>query len=84
MSKRITLYQRLKPETKAGLENIKNKRYKFSIDIIVSLLKSKQFYSDLTIDEVKNIIVFSEIEPKSVFDMKFGDFLFEPDLNEAP
>ena len=84
MSKRITLYQRLKPETKAGLENIKNKRYKFSIDIIVSLLKSKQFYSDLTIDEVKNIIVFSEIEPKSVFDMKFGDFLFEPDLDEAP
>ncbi len=62
MSKRITLYQRLKPEAKAGLESIKNKPYKFSVDIIV----------------------FSGIEPKSVFDMKFGDFLFEPDLNEAP
>ena len=84
MSERITLYQRLKPETKAGLKDIGNKPYKFSISIIVSLLKSKQFYSDLTIDEVKNIIVFSGIEPKSVFDMKFGDFLFEPDLNEAP
>ena len=84
MSKRITLYQRLKPEVKAGLKDIGNEPYKFSTDIIVSLLKSKQFYSDLTIDEVKNIIVFSGIEPKSVFDMKFGDFLFEPDLNEAP
>ena len=84
MSKRITLYQRLKPEAKAGLENIKNEPYQFSINIIVSLLKSKQFYSDLTIEEVKNIIVFSEVEPKSVFDFRFGDFLFEPDLNEAP
>jgi len=84
MSKRITLYQRLKPEVKAGLESKSNERYKFSTDIIVSILKSKQFYSDLTIDEVKNIIVFSEIEPKSIFDFKFGDFLFEPDLNERP
>ena len=84
MSKRITLYQRLKPETKAGLENIKNEPYQFSVDIIVSLLKSKQFYSDLTIEEVKNIIVFSEVEPKSVFDVQYGGFLFESSLNEAP
>ena len=84
MSKRKTLYQRLKPEVKAGLESKSNDRYRFSTDIIVSLLKSKQFYCDLTIDQVKNIIVFSEVEPKSVFDFKFGDFLFEPDLDEAP
>ena len=84
MSKRKTLYQRLKPEVKAGLESKSNEPYKFSTDIIVSLLKSKQFYCDLTIDQVKNIIVFSEVEPKSVFDFRFGDFLFEPDLNEAP
>ena len=84
MSKRKTLYQRLKPEVKAGLESIKNEPYKFSVDIIVSLLKSKQFYSDLTIDEVKNIIVFSEVEPKSVFDFRFGDFLFESSLDESP
>ena len=79
MGKRITLYQRLKPETKAGLECVSNKPYKLSINIIVSLLKSKQFYSDLTIDELKNIIVFSGIEPKTIFDVKFGDFLFEGD-----
>jgi hypothetical protein len=82
--KRKTLYQRLKPEVKAGLESKSNDRYKFSTNIIVSLLKSKQFYSDLTIDQVKSIIVFSEVEPKSVFDFRFGDFLFEPSLNEGP
>tara|TARA_R100001132_G_C3197451_1_gene46476 strand:+ start:277 stop:531 length:255 start_codon:yes stop_codon:yes gene_type:complete len=84
MSERITLYQRLKPETKAGLKDIGNKPYKFSVNIIVSLLKSKQFYSDLTINEVKNIIVFSGVEPKTIWEFKQGDFLFEPDLNEAP
>ena len=82
--KRKTLYQRLKPEVKAGLESKSNDRYKFSTNIIVSLLKSKQFYSDLTIDQVKSIIVFSDINPKSVFDMQYGDFLFEPSLNEGP
>ena len=38
MSKRITLYQRLKPEVKAGLELSSMKGYEFSADIIVSLL----------------------------------------------
>jgi len=82
--KRITLYQRLKPEAKAGLKLNALKGYDFSTDIIVGLLKSTQFYSDLTIDQVKNIIVFSDVKPKSVFDMQYGDFLFEPDLDEAP
>ena len=84
MSKRKTLYQRLKPEVKAGLESKSNEPYKFSTDIIVSLLKSKQFYCDLTIDQVKNIIVFSDVNPKSVFDIQYGDFLFESSLNESP
>ena len=82
--KRLTLYQRLKPEVKAGLESKSNERYKLSTDIIVGLLKSTQFYSDLTIDQVKNIIVFSDTEPKSVFDVQYGGFLFESSLNEAP
>ena len=79
MSKRITLYQRLKPEVKAGLESKSNERYKLSTDIIVGLLKSTQFYSDLTIDQVKNIIVFSDVKPKSVHDIKYGDFLLKDD-----
>ena len=84
MNKRKTLYQRLKPEVKAGLESKSNDRYRFSTDIIVSLLKSKQFYCDLTIDQVKNIIVFSDVNPKSIFDIQYGDFLFESSLDESP
>ena len=84
MNKRKTLYQRLKPEVKAGLENESNDKYRFSTDIIVHILKSKQFYCDLTIDQVKNIIVFSDIKPKSVFDIQYGDFLFESSLDESP
>ena len=77
MSKRITLYQRLKPEVKAGLELNALKGYDFSTNIIVSLLKSTQFYSDLTIDQVKNIIVFSDVKPKSVHDIKYGVVLLK-------
>ena len=77
MSKRLTLYQRLKPEVKAGLELNALKGYDFSTNIIVSLLKSTQFYSDLTIDQVKSIIVFSDVKPKSVHDIKYGDFLLK-------
>ena len=77
MNKRITLYQKLKPEVKAGLESVKNQPYKFSVNIIVDLLKSKQFYSDLTIEEVKNIIVITDVEPKTVWEMRLGSFLFD-------
>ena len=83
MSKRITLYQRLKPKAKETLRGNAVK-YKLSTEEIVELLKSTQFYSDLTIDQIKNIIVFSETFPKSVSDLTYGDFLFESSLNEAP
>ena len=82
--KRKTLYQRLKPEVKAGFNKSEKEGYEFSVNIIVSLLKSTQYYSDLTIENVKNIIVFSDVEPKSIVDLKYGDFLFESSLNEGP
>ena len=84
MNKRKTLYQRLKPEVKTGFNKSEKEGYEFSVNIIVSLLKSTQYYSDLTIENVKNIIVFSDIEPKSIVDLKYGDFLFKPTLNESP
>lgn len=81
--KRITLYQRLKPKAKKTLCSNATK-YELSTEEIVKLLKSTQFYSDLTIDQIKNIIVFSETFPKSVSDLTYGDFLFESSLDEAP
>ena len=53
---RLTLYQRLKPEVIAGLECVGNQPYHCSVNNILDLLKSEQYYSDLTIEDVKNII----------------------------
>ena len=75
--KRLTLYQRLKPEVIAGLECVGNQPYHVSINNIVEIFKSKQYYSDLTIDDVKNIIVFSGINPVTILDFTYGDFLFK-------
>ena len=80
---RITLYQRLKPKAKENLYD-NSIKYECSTSKIVELLKCTEFYSDLTIDQVKNIIVFSDIEPKSISDLTHGDFLFDASLNEVP
>ena len=75
--KRKTLYQQLKPEVIAGLECIGNQPYHVSVNNILDLLKSKQYYSDLTIDDVKNIIVFSGVNPVTIPDFTYGNFLFK-------
>ena len=75
--KRLTLYQQLKPEVIAGLECIGNQPYHVSVNNILDLLKSKQYYSDLTIEDVKNIIVFSGVNPVTILDLTYGDFLFK-------
>ena len=68
-----TLYERLKPELKQGIENNKDK-YKFSCNMIITVLKSKSWYSELTIDEVRNLTTWSDF--KGNLDWKFGDKLF--------
>ena len=75
--KRLTLYQRLKPEVIAGLECVGNQPYHVSVNNIVEIFKSKQYYSDLTIDDVKNIIVFSGVNPVTIPDFTYGNFLFK-------
>ena len=75
--KRLTLYQRLKPEVIAGLECVDNLMFHCSINNILDLLKSEQYYSDLTIEDVKNIIVFSGVNPVTIPDLTYGNFLFK-------
>jgi hypothetical protein len=73
-----TLFERLKPELRANLEQNRN-RWKFSVDLIFDSLKDKYVYSDLTIAQVTALQVFSEIQVEdiSVLDFKFGDCFFE-------
>lgn len=79
------LYERLKPEVYKEL--VKNKKeYKFSVNIIIAKLKSTDFYSKLTIDDVNTLQTFSTIEAGSGYrdarwDYKFGDIWFF-DLDE--
>jgi hypothetical protein len=74
---RTNLLQRLKPEFKVGLENSKL-RYPEVIDRIEHLLGQHLFYGDLTIDQVKRIFLFSDVEShnRSGWDWRFGEDMF--------
>jgi hypothetical protein len=74
--KRLTLYQRLKPEVKA---NIKDRQldYQHSVATIFLFLKENDQYIDLTISEINSLILFSDVRPESVFEFGNGSFAFK-------
>ena len=74
--KRITLYQRLKPEVKNQLQENYGE-YRHSIEDIFRSLHKEEHYNSLTISEVNNLILFSSIRPEDVYDFANGDFAFE-------
>ena len=47
------LYNKLKPEIKRRLHRNSN-RYAISIESIMNTLKTKKYYNDLTMGEIKN------------------------------
>ena len=55
----MTLYDQLKPEIKAKLEE-NYKEYK-TVGFIFDKLQKNNHYSDLTIDDVKSICTFGEV-----------------------
>lgn len=74
MSKRLTIYERLKPEIKQAL--LKNqKQYETSVNNIINTLSSTTFYSDLKISDISSLYTFSDMElfKVSVWDLKYGD-----------
>ena len=76
MKKRITLYQRLKPEVKNQLQENYGE-YRHSIEDIFKSLHKEEDYNSLTISEVNNLILFSSIRPQDIYDFANGDFAFE-------
>ena len=76
MKKRITLYQKLKPEVKNQLQENYGE-YRHSIEDIFKSLHKEEHYNSLTISEVNNLILFSSIRPEDVYDFANGDFAFE-------
>ena len=75
MSRRLTVYERLKPEIKEALHSEENEKYKGSIDRIVESFSATTFYSDLSISDISSLYTFTHLEliKTSVWDFKYGD-----------
>ena len=81
---RSNLLSRLKPEFKQGLEDNKTK-YPASIHDLEFVLGQLTFYSDLTINQVLNLFLFSDMQYRDSksFDWRFGEDAFEIENNVA-
>lgn len=56
---RTTLYSRLQPDVKARLE--KNQpAYEFTIGRLIGTLNQKLFWSELTIEDISSLVIFSD------------------------
>ena len=73
-----TLYDQLKPEIKAKLEASYAEGYVTSIESIFKQLKTKNRYSELTIDDVRSLNTFSnsELYQTTQIHLMYGDHLF--------
>jgi len=81
---RSNLLSRLKPEFKKGLEDNKL-RYPSMTNDIEFLLTQIFYYDDLTVRQVLNILVFSDMEylDRKSFDWRYGEDIFEIENNVA-
>ncbi len=74
MERRLTIYERLKPEVKeALLSNMAE--YEATIKDIIETLSSEISYSNLKIKDISSLYTFSDIELLRVtaWDFKYGD-----------
>ena len=81
---RSNLLSRLKPEFKQGLEYNKL-RYPASIHYLEFVLGQLTFYNDLTVNQVLNLFLFSDMEyrDRKDFDWRYGEDAFELENNVA-
>ena len=81
---RSNLLSRLKPEFKQGLEDNKI-RYPDMTNDIKFLLSQLFYYDDLTVRQVLNIFVFSDMEylDRDSFNWRYGEDVFEIENNVA-
>ena len=81
---RSNLLSRLKPEFKKGLEDNKVRYHSMTNDIEF-LLTQLFYYDDLTVRQVLNIFVFSDVEylDRKNFDWRYGEDVFEVENNVA-
>ena len=73
----MTLYDKLKPEIKAKLEE-NYKEYSTAVGYISDKLKNTRNYSDLKVDDVRTIHTFTDIWYNDIsgLELLYGDHLF--------
>ena len=69
------LYNKLKPEIKRRLHRNSN-QYAISIQSIVTTLKNKRYYNDLTMGEIKQIRAFGDVWSNDHDQILFGECFF--------
>ena len=71
----MNLYQKLKPEIKHRLHR-NSTNYAISVAAVIKSLKSKEYYNELTIGEIKQIRAFGDVTstdilwPETMFNSK--------------
>ena len=72
----MKLIKQIKPGILTSL-NVAGKKYPHSHELIMTVLKKKSFYRDLTIEEIRNTCVYlpNRYQPKDILDLKYGDWL---------
>jgi len=69
------LYSRLDPTLKKALKE-NRKKYKHSCDNVITVLKGKDYFSELTIEELKALCTWTETSGFKI-DWQFGEGLFK-------
>jgi len=78
MTKIPTLYDRLKPRVRAKLKENEGK-YSSSVRKVIATLESSHFVGDLTIDQMRQIHLFSDTDyvSQTALSIIWGDEIFE-------
>ena len=74
MKRRLTIYERLKPEIKEALVS-NMAEYESTITDIIETLSNETFYSNLKISDISSLYTFCDLELIKVtaWDFKYGD-----------
>ena len=72
----MKLIKQIKPGILTSL-NVAGRKYPHSPELIMTVLKKKSDYRDLTIEEIRNTCVYlpNRYQPKDMLDLKYGDWL---------
>lgn len=78
MIKRLTLYDKLKPRVRAKLKENEG-RYSSSVRSVIATLESTYFVGDLTIEQMRQIHLFSDTSymDQTGFSIMWGDEIFD-------